>query len=464
MRQFLTDQERLPPTASIRVEDFVNYFKYDLPQPEEGADCPFQTTVEIQKHPWQDGLFMAMISLKGREIPEEKRPKLNLVFLLDVSGSMSSWNKLPLVKDGMTKLLDGLKPGDRVAIVTYANGTDVALEPTLGSEKQKIEKVILSLNAMGGTAGGEGIQKAYALARQNFDPEAVNRIVLCTDGDFNIGMIGNDELQTLIETEAKSGVFLTVLGFGMGNYQDDRMKLLASHGNGIYGYVDSRDEARRMLCDELAGSMITIAKDVKLQVEFNPAHVAAYRLIGYECRKLAARDFHDDRKDAGEIGAGHSVTALYELVPVGVEVPAADRVDEPRYAQPKAEADASSPESAASEKKPDADVEPDANAKSNDSPEWLFVKLRWKEPDASASTLKTFPVVFDPSKVSETPASPNFRFASGAALFAMLLRESAYSGTANFDSVLELIQPAVGESAQRQEFQKLVEKAKSLWR
>lgn len=439
MRQFLTEQGRKPPKESVRVEEYINYFKYDLKGPAEDSDCPFETTVEIQKHPWREGLYMAMVALKGREIPEDKRPKLNLVFLLDVSGSMSDWNKLPLVKDGMMKLLDQLKPEDHVSIVTYANGTDIKLEPTPGTEKGKIEKAILELRAYGGTNGGEGIQRAYELARKNFDKEAENRVILCTDGDFNVGMTDISELENLIESEAKSGVFLTVLGFGMGNFQDDRMKSLASHGNGVYGYIDSRAEAKKMLCDGLSGSMITIAKDVKLQIDFNPAKVAAYRLIGYETRHLEAKDFHDDRKDSGDLGAGHSVVALYELVPAGAEIPQVEQVDESRYA-PKPE----EPEPKKEEAKP-----------VNDSPEWFFVKLRWKQPNENESTLKTFPVEF-----KEQPVSQNFQWASGTALFAMLLRESAYTGTANFDKVLEMIHPAVGESDQRKEFEELVKKAK----
>lgn len=439
MRQFLTEQGRKPPKESVRVEEYINYFKYDLKGPAEDSDCPFETTVEIQKHPWREGLYMAMVALKGREIPEDKRPKLNLVFLLDVSGSMSDWNKLPLVKDGMMKLLDQLKPEDHVSIVTYANGTDIKLEPTAGTEKGKIEKAILELRAYGGTNGGEGIQRAYELARKNFDKEAENRVILCTDGDFNVGMTDISELENLIESEAKSGVFLTVLGFGMGNFQDDRMKSLASHGNGVYGYIDSRAEAKKMLCDGLSGSMITIAKDVKLQIDFNPAKVAAYRLIGYETRHLEAKDFHDDRKDSGDLGAGHSVVALYELVPAGAEIPQSEQVDESRYA-PKPE----EPEPKKEEAKP-----------VNDSPEWFFVKLRWKQPNENESTLKTFPVEF-----KEQPVSQNFQWASGTALFAMLLRESAYTGTANFDKVLEMIHPAVRESDQRKEFEELVKKAK----
>ncbi len=450
------DLKRLPPPESVRVEEFINYFKYGFKGPEEGAECPFETYVEIKKHPWRDGLFMAMVALKGCEIPPEKRPKLNLVFLLDVSGSMAAWNRLPLVKDGMLKLLDGLNGEDRVSIVTYASGTKICLEPTSGAEKEKIEKTILALEASGATAGGEGIQQAYALARKNFDAEAVNRIILCSDGDFNVGTTDNAQLQSLIEREAKSGVFLTVLGFGMGGFRDDRMKMLASHGNGNYAYVDSRAEAKRVLADNLAGSMVTIAKDVKVQIEFNPAPVAAYRLIGYEKRKMADGDFHNDRKDSGEIGAGHSVIALYELVPQGVEIPN-DFVDKPRYAS-EATASETNAEDGHSEKNASA-ANPAENAEAGAASEWMFVKLRWKKPGNAESALRTFPVFFDPEKDSEVP-SENFQFAAGAALFGMLLQESENTGKSNFDSVLELIAPAVGDSESRKEFRTLVERAR----
>ncbi|MDO4627806.1 MAG: von Willebrand factor type A domain-containing protein [Planctomycetia bacterium] len=444
---------RLPSPNSVRVEEYVNYFRYNLPKPEEGSECPFQTTVEIQKHPWQNGLYMAMVAIQGREIPAEKRPKLNLVFLLDVSGSMSDWNKLPLVKDGMMKLLDQLTPQDRVAVVTYADTATTVLEPTAGNEKAKIEKSVLQLEANGGTAGSDGLRRAYDLARENFDKEAVNRIILCSDGDFNVGMTNNDDLQKMIENEAKSGIFLNVLGFGMGNYKDDRLQRLAEHGNGVYGYVDTRAEAKKMLCDDVVGSMITIAKDVKLQIEFNPTHVAAYRLIGYESRHLKDRDFHDDKKDAGDIGAGHRVIALYEIVPTGGEIPNPEKVDKPRYQSENTDENAD--ENAEKETATEAKTKP-----VNDSPEWLFVKLRWKEPTASESTLKTFPVVFTPTDVEGKAPSDNFQFATGVALYAQLLRESDYTGGASFATVLELISPVIGEDEYRAEFKRLVEMVK----
>ncbi len=456
MRNSLMEYGQLPSPDSVRVEEYVNYFRYNLPKPEEGSECPFQTTVEIQKHPWQNGLYMAMVAIQGREIPAEKRPKLNLVFLLDVSGSMSDWNKLPLVKDGMMKLLDQLTPQDRVAVVTYADTATTVLEPTAGNEKAKIEKSVLQLQASGGTAGSDGLRRAYDLARKNFDKEAVNRIILCSDGDFNVGMTNNDDLQKMIENEAKSGIFLNVLGFGMGNYKDDRLQRLAEHGNGVYGYVDTRAEAKKMLCDDVVGSMITIAKDVKLQIEFNPTHVAAYRLIGYESRNLKDRDFHDDKKDAGDIGAGHRVIALYEIVPTGGEIPNPEKVDKPRYQSENTDGNAEeNGENAEKETTTEAET-----VSKNDSPEWLFVKLRWKEPTASESTLKTFPVVFTPTDVEGKAPSDNFQFATGVALYAQLLRESDYTGNASFATVLEMISPVIGEDEYRMEFKKLVEMVK----
>lgn len=470
MRTFLTENEMLPPRESIRVEEYVNYFNYELEGPAAEDACPLRPHVEVRPHPWREGLLMAMVAVKGREIPEEKRPKLNLVFLIDVSGSMSDWNKMPLVRDGMFQLLDKLRPEDRISIVTYASDTQVRLAPTPGNEKSAIEKVLLELNPYGSTAGGDGLQKAYALARENFDPAAVNRIILCSDGDFNVGMTDPDALKNFVEREAKSGVFLSVLGFGMGNFHDDRMKTLAASGNGNYAYVDSRSEAKKVLADDLVGSMVPIAKDVKLQIEFNPARVAAYRLIGYERRKLEDRDFHDDRKDSGEIGAGHCAVALYELVPVGTELPMGSRLDPPRYGKKADDAAPAQNQTPDPAQDPAQDTESQTGAEkpaadgqkpeeSETAQEWFFVKLRWKEPNTSASTLHTFPVTFDAEKEKETPPSANFRFASGTALFALILRDSPHTGSASLGTVLDLIQPTVGEDPHRTELQTLVEKA-----
>lgn len=447
-RQYLTEQKKLPPPEAIRVEEFLQYFDYDFPQPQPEEKCPIATTVEIHPHPWQDGLLMAQVSLQGRKIPREKRPPMNLVFLLDVSGSMSDWNKLPLVKDGMMKLLDQLTENDRVAIVTYANDAKIHLPSTSGSERQTLEKAILQLHASGSTAGSRGLELAYETARKNFNKEAVNRIIFCSDGDFNIGRTDNDELEKQIAREAKSGIFLTVLGFGMGNYHDDRLKILASHGNGNYGYIDSRSEAQRLLCDEFCGTLLTIAKDVKLQIEFNPQHVAAYRLIGFEHRKLEDRDFHNDRKDSGDMGAGHSVTALYELVPHGVAVPDVGKVDTPRYAAVEKE----------EEKEPSLEAQPATTQET--SPEWMFVKLRYKLPEEKESSLVEIPIPYHPE--SKTEPGRNFRLASSVALFGLLLRQSEYTADANWDTVRKLLAEVSPASPKEQELEKLVKLAQEL--
>lgn len=437
-RQYLTEQEQLPPPEAIRVEEFIQYFNYDFPQPPLEEKCPIATHLEIHPHPWQEGVLMAQVSLQAREIPKEKRPPLNLVFLLDVSGSMSDWNKLPLVKDGMMELLDQLTEGDRIAIVTYANDAQIHLPATSGLERKTLEKAILQLNASGGTAGSRGLEMAYEIARNNFDKEAANRVILCSDGDFNIGMTDNDELEKQIAREAQSGIFLTVLGFGMGNYHDDRLKILASKGNGNYGYVDSRSEAKRLLCDDFCGTLLTIAKDVKLQIEFNPQHVAAYRLIGFEHRQLNDRDFHDDRKDAGDMGAGHHVTALYELVPHNVPIPSHGKVDTPRYASV--------------EKEGTTEVKPDESLKI--SPEWMFVKLRYKLPQEKESSLVEIPFTYHAE--SKTEPGRNFRLATSAALFGLLLRQSEYTADANWDTVRKLLNDVVPKDAKEQELENLV--------
>ncbi|MDO4584570.1 MAG: von Willebrand factor type A domain-containing protein [Planctomycetia bacterium] len=444
-RQYLTEQKVLPPPEAIRVEEFLQYFDYDFPQPQPEEKCPIATTVEIHPHPWQDGLLMAQVSLQGRKIPQEKRPPMNLVFLLDVSGSMSDWNKLPLVKDGMMKLLEQLTENDRVAIVTYADDAKMHLPSTSGSERQTLEKAILQLHASGSTAGSRGLELAYETARKNFNKEAVNRIIFCSDGDFNVGRTDNDELEKQIAREAKSGIFLTVLGFGMGNYHDDRLKILASHGNGNYGYVDSRSEAQRLLCDEFCGTLLTIAKDVKLQIEFNPQHVAAYRLIGFEHRKLEDRDFHNDRKDSGDMGAGHSVTALYELVPHGVAVPDGGNVDTPRYAAVEKEQG----------KEPSPEVQPTTTRET--SPEWMFVKLRYKLPEEKESSLVEIPFPYHPE--SKTEPGRNFRLATSVALFALLLRQSEYTANAHWDTVQKLLAEVSPKNTKEQELEKLVKLA-----
>ena len=439
MRRYI-QQGQKPPADSVRLEEYVNYFKYDYATPDSKDKKPFATHVDVAACPWEPQHLLARIGIKGKEYSVDERPPLNLVFLIDTSGSMSSSNRLPLVQRGLTELVEMLQPKDRVAIVTYAGSSRVALPSISGQEKQAILDSINSLSAGGGTAGAEGIKTAYETARKYYDKKAQNRVILCTDGDFNVGMTNNSQLEDMIGKEAKSGVFLTILGFGMGNYKDERLKTLSMRGNGNYGYIDSLDEARRLLVEGLTGTLFAIAKDVKIQVDFNPANVAAYRLLGYENRKLRDEDFHNDKIDAGEIGVGHTVTALYEIVPVGVNVPS--KVDESRYSKQKPEGS----DSALTEKEPEQ------------SSELMFVKLRYKEPDGDKSSLLEYPVTFK----DDAELSGDAQFAAAAALFGMLLRESRHSGDGNFDMVLELAKPNVNNDQYRKEFVELVEKAKEL--
>ncbi len=327
VRRFL-DGGALPVHDAVRIEELVNYFEYDYPDPE--GEHPFAVVTEVSECPWAPDHRLVHIGLQGERIDTRDLPPSNLVFLMDVSGSMNSPDKLPLLKQAFALLTDNLREQDRVGIVVYAGAAGVVLEPT--NDRQAILDALDRLEAGGSTAGGEGIKLAYALARKHFDAEKNNRVILATDGDFNVGASSDAEMMRLVERERASGVFLSVLGFGTGNLQDSKMETIADHGNGHYAYIDSISEARKVLVNEMGGTLVTIAKDVKVQVEFNPAHVAAYRLVGYENRLLADEDFNDDTKDAGELGAGHSVTALYEIVPVGVENPAAT-VDELKYQQ-----------------------------------------------------------------------------------------------------------------------------------
>ena len=317
-RRFLNNGQ-MPPKDSVRIEEFINYFNYDYKVP--GKDVPFSVTTDLTGCPWNEKHQLLKIGLKGYEVKNDKRPLSNLVFLLDVSGSMMSSDKLALVKQGMKYLLKSLGENDRVAIVVYAGASGLVLPSTSGDKKGAIEDALESLAAGGSTAGGAGIELAYKVAAENFIKGGLNRVILCTDGDFNVGITSQGGLTRLIEKKAKTGVFLSVLGFGTGNYRDDTMEKLSNCGNGNYGYIDTINEAKKVFGKDINGTLLTIAKDVKIQIEFNPAKVAAYRLIGYENRMLKKEDFDNDKKDAGEIGAGHTVTALYEIVPVGVETP-----------------------------------------------------------------------------------------------------------------------------------------------
>src|SRR5256714_1682860 len=433
-RRFLNDGQ-LPPRDAVRIEELINYFNYDYPQPT--GDAPFSVTAEVAGCPWNPLHKLVHVGLQGKKISTEDLPPANLVFLIDVSGSMGESNKLPLVKSSLRMLAEQLNSRDRVAIVTYAGTSGLALPSTPGDRRGEIVAAVDRLAAGGSTNGGEGIQLAYRVAQENFIRGGTNRVILSTDGDFNVGVTSDDALVRLIEEKRQSGIFLSVLGVGAGNLNDSMMEKLADKGNGNYAYIDTEEEARKALGEEVAGTLATIAKDVKIQVEFNPRLVAGYRLIGYENRLLAERDFNDDRKDAGEIGAGHTVTALYEIVPAGqrVENPG---VDELKYQQT---------------------APPTGGAGAN---ELMTIKLRYKEPDGDDS--KPLNVGVPDSGASYRNASENFKFSAAVAEFGMLLRDSRYKGQASYDGALELARASKGADLRgyRTEFVKLVETAKGL--
>ena len=441
VRRFLNQQTR-PPKGAVRIEELLNYFSYDYPQPD--GDAPFSATMEVAACPWAPEHRLVRVGLKGREIREEKRPASNLVFLIDVCGSMMPENRLPLVKRCLAMLVDRLSPEDTVAIAVYAGASGCVLEPT--HDQREIRAALDRLQSGGSTNGAAGIHLAYRLAEQSFIRGGVNRVILATDGDFNVGVTSQSDLVELIARKAKSGVFLTVLGFGMGNLKDSTLEKLADKGNGNYAYIDTLNEGRKVLVEQLNGTLVTIAKDVKIQVEFNPAQAAAYRLIGYENRLLAKADFNDDRKDAGEIGAGHTVTALYEVVPAGRSVTAAASVDPLKYQASAAK------ESAA------------RNPEPGSSSELLTLKLRYKRPDGDTSRLLEFPLT-DRGETWEK-SSRDFRFAAAVAGFGMLLRESPHKGSATWDSVREMAMEGRGDDrlGYRGEFLTLIDKAKALAR
>jgi Ca-activated chloride channel family protein len=432
VRRFLSG-DRLPPADAVRIEELVNYFPYAYEPPAD--DAPFAVHTEVMGCPWEPSHRLVRIGLKAKEIPIGERPPSHLVFLIDVSGSMNMPDKLPLVKSALRLLVDQLREGDRVAIVVYAGGTGLVLRSTDGERKEEILAAIERLEAGGTTNGGAGIELAYRIASEGFRPGATNRVILATDGDFNVGVTRHGELTRLIEAKAKSGVFLSVLGFGGGNLKDATMEQLADRGNGNYAYIDSINEARKALVEQLTGTLLTVAKDVKIQVEWNPARASAYRLVGYENRLLAPEDFRDDEKDAGEIGAGHSVTALYEVIPVGVEAPVRP-VDPLKYQAPR---------------------EPASR-----SDELLTVKARYKKPEGRESIPLELAVVDGGATFGA--ASADGRFAAAVAAFGMLLRESPHRGQATFDSVIAMAEDAgadVGDE-HRREFLGLARKAKAL--
>ena len=434
VRRFLT-QGSLPPPDAVRLEEMINYFSYEYPQPT--GSHPFSVNLESASAPWRQENRLLRIGLKGREL-EGARPASNLVFLLDVSGSMSPANKLPLLRRAMRLLVDRLRPQDRVAIAVYAGASGLVLRSTPGNQKAEIIQALDHLQAGGSTNGAAGIELAYSVAESNRIEGGVNRVILATDGDFNVGVTDRGSLTRMIGEKAKKGIFLSVLGFGMGNLKDSTLEQLADKGNGNYGYIDTIREARKLLVEQMDGTLVTIAKDVKIQVEFNPARVAAYRLIGYENRALANEDFNNDAKDAGEIGAGHRVTALYEVVPVGGAIPTPG-VDPLKYQQP-----------------------PAAPSTVVPSDELLTVKLRYKQPEGETSQLLEVP--YTDSGSGWATASRDFKFAAAVAGFGMILRQSPHRGNATLSSVLELARESgtIDAHGYRTEFLQLVETAQRL--
>jgi Ca-activated chloride channel family protein len=425
LRRFLK-RGKLPPKGAVRLEEMVNYFSYDY-DPPTNTKRPFSVHVDMAQAPWQKKHRLVRIGLKGKIVNPKKRPASNLVFLIDVSGSMRYGAKLPLLKKAFKLLVSRLDKRDRVAIVVYAGAAGLVLPPTRGDQKSTILGALSRLRAGGSTNGGAGIRLAYRLARSNFVKGGINRVILATDGDFNVGTTSRSALVRLVEKKAKHGVYLTVLGFGMGNYKDDSMEQISNKGNGNYAYIDSMAEARKVLVDGMAGTLMAIAKDVKIQVEFNPNKVRAYRLLGYENRMLNKEDFNDDKKDAGDIGAGHTVTALYEVVPKGVKnTVTLATVDPLRYGHKSKDNTASTASGTTAGK-----VSRAARTTNN---ELLYVKLRYKKPDGDSSRLLTYPISDRTRKFAK--ASVDFQFAAAVAAFGMLLRESKHKGTATYRNVL----------------------------
>lgn len=425
VRQTLLEQRQLPPPAAVRIEEFINYFDYDYAGPKD--DKPFAAALAVTSCPWQPKHQLVRIALQAKQVERTDRPKANLVFLLDVSGSMDEPNKLPLVKETMRLLTYQLTENDKVAMVVYAGAAGCVLESTYGHLQDQILAAIGRLNAGGSTNGGQGIKLAYKLARDNFIPGGINRVILCTDGDFNVGVTSTNDLVEMVKEQAQSNVFLTVLGYGNGNTNDAMMEQIADRGNGLYGFVDSRREAERQMVKQLTGNLMTVAKDVKIQVEFNPAKVRSYRLIGYENRQLAAEDFNNDKKDAGEIGAGHRVTAIYEVVPMNAQTEESQLIDGLRY-------------QAAKRPEPVAPVKREEDSAVVN--ELLAVKLRYKQPEGSESQLLTFPL--EDKSVPYAEIDKDFRWAAAMAEFGMLLRNSPHKGQANWSALSERARSAIG--------------------
>ena len=420
----------LPAKDAVRTEELINYFNYDYDLPDSKSE-PFKPSVSVYDSPWSKGKKLIHIGIKGYDIKPDKKPKSNLVFLVDVSGSMNNANKLPLLKKSLAMLVDTLGDDDTISLVTYAGSAGTALEPTKVKDKSKILAALEGLGAGGSTAGAEGIRQAYQLAEANFDKNAVNRVLLATDGDFNVGITNYQELQDFVERKRNSGVYLSVLGFGQGNYNDQLMQVLAQNGNGVAAYIDTLSEARKVLVDEATSTLFPIAKDVKFQIEFNPKRVAEYRLIGYETRKLNREDFNNDKVDAGDIGSGHTVTAIYEITEVGQ----GSSVDSLRYGDDKKEL-------------------------ADKDGEFAFLKIRYKLPKESKSKLIEYPITN--ADKSET-VSDDVKFGTAVAAFAQILKGGKYTGDYSYSDVIDLAQSSKGadEYGYRTEFVQLVRMAKT---
>ena len=432
MRRFLNSGQK-PPIDAVRIEEMINYFNYDYPQPNKKH--PFAIYKELAPCPWNENNLLLHVGLQGKKIEMQNLPASNIVFLIDVSGSMSSYNKLPLLKKAFKLLVNELRPEDRVAIVVYAGSSGLVLPSTPGNEKKKIIQSLEQLNAGGSTAGAAGLKLAYQVASENFIKDGNNRIILATDGDFNVGISSNAEMERLIEKERERGTFISVLGFGSGNYMDDKMEIIADKGNGNYAYIDNIMEAKKVLVNEFGGTLFTIAKDVKIQIEFNPAVVESYRLIGYENRLLNDEDFEDDKKDAGELGSGHTVTALYEIKLAGNESKLNNKL---KYQTS------------------------NINALAKKGDEVATVKFRYKKPDGRKSILLEEIISYEENSISEM--SENFRFSAAVAGFGMLLRDSEHKGDATYKSIVDLANGSKGKDMEgyRSEFIQLIKLAKHL--
>lgn len=435
VRRFINNGQ-LPPADAVRIEEMINYFHYNIAGPTNNEPVAIHT--ELSAAPWNSNHRLLRIGLKAKTIANDKLPASNLVFLIDVSGSMYEPNKLPLVQSSLKMLVNQLRPQDRVAIVVYAGAAGVVLPATSGDKKTTINNAIDNLQAGGSTAGGAGIKLAYKIAMENFMKGGNNRVMLATDGDFNVGASSDDDMEKLIEKERESGISLSVLGFGMGNYKDSKMETLADKGNGNYAYIDNITEARKTLISEFGGTLFTLAKDVKLQVEFNPGKVQAYRLLGYENRALNKEDFNNDKKDAGDMGSGHTVTAFYEIVPAGVKDDYSGSVDPLKYQKPK------------------------PVPYSSTSDEMLTIKFRYKQPTSSVSKMSHVEVYDKPVALNST--STDFRFAAAVAEFGMLLRDSQFKQHSTYDQAIKMARAAKGDDSEgyRAEFIKLAESAKLL--